>query len=195
MTCAAVALLAPRRCPDAHLYGFGTGRTACRAISVPSIAALVVVVPLDRLQPSSTKTATSMERWNYCCDSVRARPLEARPSNLDRPPGDCRRRGLLLKPDEPASLDGRYFGPIPSAAIVGQAEPISTFAKLLGRHSGASSERELFRPAAISSPSFRPTLCALQAARFSSDSLARSIEPHRELSAPKILLAAPTAPA
>jgi type IV secretory pathway protease TraF len=29
---------------------------------------------------------------------------------------------FLMNPDEPASLDGRYFGPIPSAAIVGQAE-------------------------------------------------------------------------
>jgi hypothetical protein len=65
---------------------------------------------------------------------------------------------FLMKPDEPASLDGRYFDPIPSASIVGQAEPISTFAKLLGRYSRANSERELFRPAAISSPSFRPTL-------------------------------------
>jgi hypothetical protein len=65
---------------------------------------------------------------------------------------------FLMNSDEPASLDGRYFDPIPSAAIVGQAEPIWTFAKQFRCHSGASSKRELFRPAATSSPSFRPTL-------------------------------------
>jgi conjugative transfer signal peptidase TraF len=34
---------------------------------------------------------------------------------------------LLMNSDEPASLDGRYFGPIPSSAIVGRAEPLWTF--------------------------------------------------------------------
>jgi type IV secretory pathway protease TraF len=34
---------------------------------------------------------------------------------------------FLMNWDEPASLDGRYFGPIPSSAIVGQAEPLWTF--------------------------------------------------------------------
>jgi type IV secretory pathway protease TraF len=29
--------------------------------------------------------------------------------------------------DEPDSLDGRYFGPISAAAIVGRARPIWTF--------------------------------------------------------------------
>jgi type IV secretory pathway protease TraF len=29
--------------------------------------------------------------------------------------------------DEPASLDSRYFGPLPFAAIVGRADPIWTF--------------------------------------------------------------------
>lgn len=31
-----------------------------------------------------------------------------------------------MNPDEPASLDGRYFGPIPLAAIAGLAEPLWT---------------------------------------------------------------------
>ncbi len=31
---------------------------------------------------------------------------------------------FLMNPDEPASLDGRYFGPIPVSAIVGRAEPL-----------------------------------------------------------------------
>jgi conjugative transfer signal peptidase TraF len=34
---------------------------------------------------------------------------------------------FLMNWDEPASLDGRYFGPIPSSAIVGQATPFWTF--------------------------------------------------------------------
>jgi conjugative transfer signal peptidase TraF len=41
---------------------------------------------------------------------------------------------FLMNPDEPASLDGRYFGPIPLAAIAGLAEPIWTFAE--GRSCG-----------------------------------------------------------
>jgi len=34
---------------------------------------------------------------------------------------------FLMNWDEPASLDGRYFGPIPLTAIVGRAEPLWTF--------------------------------------------------------------------
>src|SRR5712691_10761143 len=34
---------------------------------------------------------------------------------------------FLMNWDEPASLDGRYFGPISLSAIVGRAEPIWTF--------------------------------------------------------------------
>jgi conjugative transfer signal peptidase TraF len=34
---------------------------------------------------------------------------------------------FLMNWNEPASFDGRYFGPIPSSAIVGRAEPILTF--------------------------------------------------------------------
>ena len=35
---------------------------------------------------------------------------------------------FLMNPDEPASLDGRYFGPIPIAAIAGLADPLWTSA-------------------------------------------------------------------
>jgi conjugative transfer signal peptidase TraF len=31
---------------------------------------------------------------------------------------------FLMNPDEPTSLDSRYFGPIPIATIVGRAEPL-----------------------------------------------------------------------
>ena len=34
---------------------------------------------------------------------------------------------FLMNRDEPASLDGRYFGPIPLSAIVGRAVPLWTF--------------------------------------------------------------------
>ncbi len=33
---------------------------------------------------------------------------------------------FLLNPDRPDSLDGRYFGPLPLASIVGQARPLWT---------------------------------------------------------------------
>lgn len=34
---------------------------------------------------------------------------------------------FLMNCDEPASLDSRYFGPIPTSAIIGRAEPLWTF--------------------------------------------------------------------
>ena len=34
---------------------------------------------------------------------------------------------FLMNWDQPASLDGRYFGPIPLSAILGRAEPLWTF--------------------------------------------------------------------
>jgi hypothetical protein len=68
---------------------------------------------------------------------------------------------FLMSPQEPASLDDRYFGSIPSTRLSAQAEPISTFAKLLGCYCCASSERELFGLAATFSTSFRPILRAL----------------------------------
>jgi conjugative transfer signal peptidase TraF len=34
---------------------------------------------------------------------------------------------FLMNWDEPSSLDGRYFGPIPSNAVVGRAVPLWTF--------------------------------------------------------------------
>jgi conjugative transfer signal peptidase TraF len=34
---------------------------------------------------------------------------------------------FLMNWDEPASLDSRYFGPLPLATIVGRAEPVWTF--------------------------------------------------------------------
>jgi conjugative transfer signal peptidase TraF len=33
---------------------------------------------------------------------------------------------FLMNPDEPASLDGRYFGPVPVSTIAGRAEPLWT---------------------------------------------------------------------
>jgi type IV secretory pathway protease TraF len=36
---------------------------------------------------------------------------------------------FLMNWDEPVSLDGRYFGPIPLRAIIGRAEPLWTLDK------------------------------------------------------------------
>jgi hypothetical protein len=36
---------------------------------------------------------------------------------------------FLMNPDEPGSLDGRYFGPLPIASIAGLAEPLWTSAQ------------------------------------------------------------------
>jgi conjugative transfer signal peptidase TraF len=36
---------------------------------------------------------------------------------------------FLMNWNEPASLDGRYFGPLPRSAIVGRAAPLWTFAE------------------------------------------------------------------
>jgi conjugative transfer signal peptidase TraF len=36
---------------------------------------------------------------------------------------------FLMNWDEPASLDSRYFGPLPTSAIIGRAEPLWTFAE------------------------------------------------------------------
>ena len=40
----------------------------------------------------------------------------------------CRTLGtgelLLLNPDHPDSLDGRYFGPLPASAVIGRATPL-----------------------------------------------------------------------
>ena len=102
--------------PTRHLYCFGTDRERAiglyRAppISIPSVAALVVVVPPEPL-------AAFLDQGGY--------------------------------------LDGPLLG---QRTSVGQAEPIWTFAKQFRCYSGASSKRELFRPAATSSLSFRPTL-------------------------------------
>jgi conjugative transfer signal peptidase TraF len=43
---------------------------------------------------------------------------------------------FLMNPHEPASLDGRYFGPLPIASIAGLAEPLWTPAQ--GRSCGLS---------------------------------------------------------
>jgi conjugative transfer signal peptidase TraF len=39
------------------------------------------------------------------------------------------REVFLMNPNEPASLDGRYFGPIPVSAVAGRAEPLWTSAE------------------------------------------------------------------
>jgi conjugative transfer signal peptidase TraF len=56
---------------------------------------------------------------------------------------------FLMNSDEPASLDGRYFGPLPIASIAGLAEPLWTSAQ--DPSCGLSAH-----PAAPGLPSYRP---------------------------------------
>ena len=55
-----------------------------------------------------------------CCGRGRGRPLPVWQG--------CRTLGtgelLLLNPDHPDSLDGRYFGPLPASAVIGRATPL-----------------------------------------------------------------------
>jgi conjugative transfer signal peptidase TraF len=60
---------------------------------------------------------------------------------------------FLMNPDEPASLDGRYFGPIPIAAIAGLADPLWTSAD--DRSCGFDT-----RPMLVSSPGRPRSDCA-----------------------------------
>jgi hypothetical protein len=144
------------------------------------------------LQPSSTKGAPG---WHYCWDGVRARPLEARLLTWTGRRVIADDEVFLMNPDEPASLDDRYFGPIPSAgssakpsryrpsrscsaAIPVQAANENSSARLL--HPPPHSVQLSVRSRRLDS---RPT-----ASRPQSSS-------PRELGAPKILLAARAAPA
>lgn len=80
------------------------GQTVCRA---------GLVVTVDGREAGS---ARERDRWG------RALPAWE----------DCRVIGdgevFLMNPDEPASFDGRYFGPLPLSAVAGRAEPLLTSA-------------------------------------------------------------------
>ncbi len=57
--------------------------------------------------------------------SARARDGQGRPLPVWRgcrtlQPGEL----LLLNPDHPDSMDGRYFGPLPASALIGRATPL-----------------------------------------------------------------------
>jgi len=53
----------------------------------------------------------------------RGRPLPVWQGCREVPQGEL----FLMNWDEPASLDGRYFGPLPITAVVGRAVPLWTF--------------------------------------------------------------------
>lgn len=79
------------------------GQTVCRkglAISVDGIE-----MGLAREHDSRGRP---LPHWQDCCVVAK---------------GDV----FLMNWDEPASLDGRYFGPIRASSIVGRAEPLWTF--------------------------------------------------------------------
>jgi hypothetical protein len=97
---------------------------------------------------------------------------------------------FLMNTDELAALDGRYFGPIRSSAILSRAEPVLTFAKQRRCDSGASSEGKLVRPTTASSP--HSGQFSVRSNRADAGLLAsrHQSSPPRELKAPEIPLAA-----
>jgi conjugative transfer signal peptidase TraF len=130
------------------------GLYAVRPPGAPSLGELAVVVPPDRLArflaghrylPRGVpllKHVAALGGHRVCRigaavsvdGALQARALErdrhGRPLPLWQ---GCRTLSsgevFLLNPSAPDSLDGRYFGPLPSAAIVGKAVPIWTRAE------------------------------------------------------------------
>lgn len=78
------------------------GQRVCRIGVILSIDGKSVAVALTR-----DRIGRPLPVWQGC------RTLEA---------GEL----LLLNPDHPDSLDGRYFGPLPAASVLGRAIPILT---------------------------------------------------------------------
>jgi conjugative transfer signal peptidase TraF len=72
---------------------------------------------------------------------------------------------FLMNPDEPVSLDGRYFGPIPSATIGGLAEPLWTSMRLRRLPDAGQQPR---------SPAFRP--CCARSDNVSLPSVSSTLE-------------------
>ena len=78
------------------------GQTICRDGDAIRIDGRAVGAALDR-----DHLRRALPRWSGC--------RSLRPGEL-----------FLMNPAVPQSLDGRYFGPTPAAAVVGQAQPIWT---------------------------------------------------------------------
>jgi conjugative transfer signal peptidase TraF len=78
------------------------GQRACRIGVAVSVDGRVVTVALIR-----DRIGRPLPAWQGC------RTLAA---------GEL----LLLNPDQPDSLDGRYFGPLPASTVLGRAIPILT---------------------------------------------------------------------
>jgi conjugative transfer signal peptidase TraF len=84
-------------------------QTVCRNGDAVSIDGRRVGAALDR-----DHLGRPLPRWSGC--------RRLRPGEL-----------FLMNPAVPQSLDGRYFGPLPGATVVGRARPIWTQARRRGR--------------------------------------------------------------
>lgn len=78
------------------------GQWVCRIGAVVSVDARPVVVARER-----DGTGRLLPVWQGC-RTLRAGEL------------------LMLNPDHPGSMDGRYFGPLPASTVLGRAMPILT---------------------------------------------------------------------
>ena len=76
------------------------GQRVCRIRDMLSVDARLVAVALEH-----DRRGRSLPVWQGC-RTLRAGEL------------------LLLNPAHPDSLDGRYFGPLPAAAVIGRATPL-----------------------------------------------------------------------
>ncbi len=93
----------PRGVPLIKRIAALPGHTVCRANFVITIEGIEIGAALDR--------------------DHRGRPLPVWQGCEVIAEGDV----FLMNWDEPASLDGRYFGSIPASSILGRAEPLWTF--------------------------------------------------------------------
>ncbi len=92
----------PRGVPLLKRIAAVGGQRVCRTGRVVTIDGTTIATALDR-----DRRGRLLPQWSGC--------LTLTPHQV-----------LLLNRDVPDSLDGRYFGPLPTSTIVGQAHPIWT---------------------------------------------------------------------
>lgn len=92
----------PRGVPLLKRIAAVGGQRVCRTGRVVTVDGATIATALDR-----DRRGRLLPQWSGC--------LTLTPDQV-----------LLLNRDVPDSLDGRYFGPLPTSTIVGQARPIWT---------------------------------------------------------------------
>jgi conjugative transfer signal peptidase TraF len=92
----------PRGVPLLKRIAAVGGQRVCRIGRVVTVDGATIATALDK-----DRRGRLLPRWSGCLTLTRDQVL-------------------LLNRDVPDSLDGRYFGPLPTSTIVGQAHPIWT---------------------------------------------------------------------